>query len=82
MSLHGFVAGPYIGNKQPMGANGQQLQEWIFIKATDTHKAMTAEIMKRTGAVIPGNHTYCAAIDPVWDAAPFFTAPALCFVIQ
>jgi dihydrofolate reductase len=79
MSLDGFIAGPHISSKEPMGTNGQRLHEWIFNKATDEDKAMMAEIMKSTGAVITGNHTYTTAIDEAWAGASPFDAPA--FVI-
>ena len=79
MSLDGFIAGPGISSKEPMGINGQVLHEWIFDKATDKDKAMLAEIINNTGAVITGNHTYTTAIDEAWAGASPFDAPA--FVI-
>ncbi len=79
MSLDGFIAGPGISSKEPMGINGQVLHEWIFDKATDKDKAMLAELMNNTGAVITGNHTYRTAIDEAWAGASPFDAPA--FVI-
>jgi dihydrofolate reductase len=83
MSLDGFIAGPGISSKEPMGTNGQRLHEWIFNKATDTDKAMIAEIMNSAGAVITGNHTYSTAIDEAWAGASPFDAPAfvLCHTI-
>ncbi|MEP7374483.1 MAG: dihydrofolate reductase family protein [Chitinophagaceae bacterium] len=79
MSLDGFIAGPGISSKNPMGINGQRLHEWIFNRATDTDKAMIAEIMKSIGAVITGNHTYATAIDEAWSGATPFDVPV--FVI-
>ena len=79
MSLDGFIAGPGISSKEPMGTNGQRLHEWIFNKATDKDKEMMAELMNNTGAVITGNHTYTTAIDEAWAGASPFDAPA--FVI-
>ena len=76
MSLDGFIAGPGISNKEPMGINGQRLHEWIFSKATDKDKAMMADTMNNTGAVITGNHTYTTAIDGAWAGASPFDAPA------
>ena len=76
MSLDGFIAGPGISSKEPMGTNGELLHEWIFNKATDADKAMIAEIMNSTGAVITGNHTYTIAIDEAWAGASPFDAPA------
>lgn len=75
MSLDGFIAGPGISSKAPMGANGQFLHEWIFHKATDKDKAMIADIVSNTGAVITGNHTYTTAIDEAWAGASPFEAP-------
>ena len=79
MSLDGFIAGPEISSKEPMGINGQVLHEWIFDKATDKDKAMLADLMNNAGAVITGNHTYLTAIDEAWVGASPFDAPA--FVI-
>lgn len=76
MSLDGFIAGPGVSNKEPMGTNGERLHDWIFNKATDADKAMIAEIMNSTGAVITGNRTYTIAIDEAWAGASPFDAPA------
>jgi len=79
MSLDGFIAGPGISRKDPMGINGQRLHEWIFDKATEKDKAMISGIINSSGAVITGNHTYTTAIDEAWAGASPFDAPA--FVI-
>ena len=76
MSLDGFIAGPGISSKEPMGTNGQRLHEWIFGKATDTDKALLAEVMNSYGAVITGNHTYSTAIDNAWEGVSPFTVHA------
>ena len=76
MSLDGFIAGPGISSKEPMGINGQRLHEWIFDKATEKDKAMIAGVMNSSGAVITGNHTYTTAIDEAWAGASPFDAPA------
>lgn len=79
MSLDGFIAGPCISKKQPMGINGQLLHQWIFGLATDKDKAMMRDTRNNTGAVITGNHTYTTAIDEAWEGVSPFEAPA--FVI-
>ena len=79
MSLDGFIAGPGISNKEPMGTNGQRLHEWIFDKATEDDKEMISGVINSSGAVITGNHTYTTAIDEAWAGASPFDAPA--FVI-
>lgn len=76
MSLDGFIAGPGISNKQPLGINGERLHEWIFGKATEADKKLLAEVINGIGAVIVGNHTYSTAIDEAWEGVTPFTAPA------
>ena len=76
MSLDGFIAGPGISNKQPLGMNGERLHDWIFGKATDADKKILADTMNSIGAVIVGNHTYTTAIDEAWEGLTPFTAPA------
>jgi dihydrofolate reductase len=78
MSLDGFIAGPGISSKDPIGRNGERLHEWIFNKATETDKAMIAELKKSIGAVITGNHTYGTAIDTdkAWAGTSPFDVPA------
>ena len=82
MSLDGFIAGPGISNRQPMGANGDKLHEWLFAKATNADKQWMDELLKTTGAVITGNYTYATAIDEAWGGSSPFIVPAfvLCHV--
>jgi dihydrofolate reductase len=77
MSLDGFIAGPGISNEQPMGVNGEKLHEWIFGKATEADKQWMDELVKTSGAVITGNHTYRIAIDGPWRGVTPFPAPAI-----
>lgn len=76
MSLDGYIAGPGISNKQPMGEGGDKLHEWIFGKATAADKLWLDELVQTTGAVITGNHTYTTAIDEAWSGASPFTVAA------
>jgi dihydrofolate reductase len=76
MSVDGFIAGPGISSKDPMGRNGERLHEWIFNKATEADKAMIADLKNNTGAVITGNHTYTTAIDEGWAGTSPFVVPA------
>jgi dihydrofolate reductase len=76
MSLDGFVAGPGISNEQPMGVNGSKLHEWIFDKATNADKQWLDELVKTSGAVIAGHHTYRTAIDDAWGGVSPFSVPA------
>ena len=76
MSLDGFIAGPDITTKQPMGKDGQRLHEWIFNKKTDTDTKLITEIVQSSGAVIVGSRTYVTAIDKAWEGASPFGVPA------
>ncbi|MEI9809229.1 MAG: dihydrofolate reductase family protein [Bacteroidota bacterium] len=76
MSLDGFIAGPGITHKEPMGRNGQVLHEWIFNKATEADKKWLDELMYTTGTVILGHHTYSTAIDDAWGGGSPFSAIA------
>ena len=76
MSLDGYIAGPGISNEQPMGTNGQRLHEWIFNKSTQADKQFVDDLLKSSGAVITGNHTYVTAIEDAWKGISPFDAPA------
>jgi dihydrofolate reductase len=76
MSLDGYIAGPGISSKQPMGTNGQKLHEWIFNKAIAADRQWVDDLRKSSGAVITGNHTYTTAIDDAWEGISPFDAPA------
>jgi len=74
MSLDGFTAGPDVTNKDPMGINGESLHDWMFAKATATDKAMLAELIGNTGAVVLGHRTYSVGMDPWGGVSPFKAA--------
>ena len=76
MSVDGFIAGPGISSEQPMGINGPKLHEWLFAKATDADKQWLDELVKTSGAVITGNHTYRTAIEDAWGGESPFIVPA------
>ncbi|HEV7782915.1 MAG TPA: dihydrofolate reductase family protein [Chitinophagaceae bacterium] len=76
MSLDGFIAGPGISDKQPMGASGEKLHEWMFDKTTEADKQWLDELVKTSGAVIIGHHTYRTAINDAWGGVTPFNAPA------
>ena len=54
----------------------RSLHEWIFNKATETDKQWVDDLVKSSGAVITGNHTYTIAIDDAWKGISPFDAPA------
>jgi len=76
MSLDGFIAGPGISSKQPMGKDGLRLHEWIFNSKTDTDSNLLKELVESSGAVIVGSRTYVTAIEDAWDGVSPFTVPA------
>lgn len=80
MSLDGFIAGPDISSKQPMGKDGLRLHEWIFNCKTDTDARLINDIVQSSGAVIVGARTYITAIDEAWEGVSPFSVPA--FVVS
>jgi dihydrofolate reductase len=79
MSLDGFIAGPDISGKQPMGKDGIRLHNWIFNSKTDIDSNLLNEVIESSGAVIVGSRTYLTAIEDAWEGVSPFTIPA--FVI-
>lgn len=80
MSLDGFVAGPDISIQHPMGVGGERLHDWMFGAKTEQDGQLVAELMRNTGAVITGGHTYKIAIDEPWGGVTPFHVPA--FVVS
>ncbi len=76
MSLDGFIAGPEISKKQPMGKDGVRLHDWIFAGKTDIDSNLLNEVVKNSGAVIVGARTYNTAIEDAWGGESPFTVPA------
>ena len=79
MSLDGFIAGPNISKKLPMGKDGLRLHEWIFGSKTDIDSNLLKEVIESSGSVIVGSRTYVTAIEDAWEGVSPFTVPA--FVI-
>ena len=57
MSLDGFVVAPGATPEEPLGANGEQLQEWAFRGSAEERALLTAAV-EQTGAIIMGRKTY------------------------
>ena len=50
MSLDGFIAGPNVGDEEPMGEGGEQLHHWLFDKTRKlTRKWRTDLLARRCG---------------------------------
>ena len=76
MSLDGFIAGPGITGKQPMGIHGQRLHDWLFTAKTEADTKILDEVMNASGAVLLGNVTYSTAINGAWEGVTPFNIPA------
>jgi hypothetical protein len=48
MSLDGFIAGPNISVKNPIGDGGERLHEWMF-PPKGNHQEVAAEMFKMLG---------------------------------
>src|SRR5258705_4176334 len=77
MSLDGFIAGPNISVKDPLGENGMRLHDWIFAGKTDADLKIIEELMEGSGAVIVGGRTYDLGIDGGWGGKSPFPMPAV-----
>jgi dihydrofolate reductase len=80
MSLDGFIAGPNITSKLPLGEGGLRLHDWIFGAKTDTDAMILQELTESSGAVILGRRTYDDAIEDAWGGVSPFQVPA--FVVS
>lgn len=76
MSLDGYITGPDVTPRQPMGIGGKRLHEWIFNGKTDIDGRILEEVVSSSGAVIVGGRTYAIAIDDAWGGASPFSMPA------
>lgn len=76
MTLDGFIAGPNISTKYPLGEGGERLHDWLFNAKTSVDDAILAATHNNAGAVIVGGHTYATAIDGAWGAKTPFDIPA------
>jgi dihydrofolate reductase len=76
MSLDGFVAGPNISSKLPLGEGGLRLHDWIFGAKTDMDAMILKEQTESYGAVIIGRRTYEDAIEDAWGGVSPFQVPA------
>lgn len=80
MSLDGFIAGPNISSKLPLGEGGLRLHDWIFGAKTDADAKLLHELTESSGAVILGRRTYDDAIEEAWEGISPFQVPA--FVVS
>ncbi len=76
MSLDGYIAGPNMNSKFPMGEGGLRLHDWIFGAKTAVDEVLMEEIVESSGAVILGGRTYDTAIDEAWGGVSPFLVPA------
>ncbi|GAB3422045.1 dihydrofolate reductase family protein [Flindersiella endophytica] len=77
VSVDGFVAGPNINPRHPLGENGELLHEWMAGGDPGHGVAVVDEVHATTGAVIMGRRTFDTGIGP-WGDVPF---PVSCYVL-
>lgn len=76
ISLDGFVAGPNVGEENPMGVGGEQLHDWIFARPLDAgDKRAIEEEKAEIGAVIIGRRTFDIGF-PHWDEDVPYPGPS------
>jgi len=75
MSLDGFIAGPDVGEQNPMGIGGEALHDWMFGDVAPADREQITAIRERTGAVIIGRRTFDIGF-PHWDNDTPFPAPS------
>jgi dihydrofolate reductase len=76
MSLDGFIAGPNISSKLPLGEGGIRLHDWLFKSKADIDAEVLDETVETSGAVILGRRTYDDAIEVAWGGVTPFKVPA------
>lgn len=79
MSLDGFIAGPNISSKQPLGEGDLRLHNWLFKSDSAINAQVIGETMETTGAIILGKRTYVDAIDDAWGGVSPFQVTAFVF---
>jgi dihydrofolate reductase len=80
MSLDGFIAGPNVNPKLPMGQGGLRLHDWLFVTKNEIDAKVLDETVETSGAVIVGRRTYDVSIDDAWGGVSPFKVPA--FVVS
>jgi dihydrofolate reductase len=75
MSLDGFIAGPEVGEANPMGVGGEELHGWMFGDVAPADREQIEAIRSRTGAVIIGRRTFDLGF-PHWDNDVPYPAPS------
>ncbi|QND52040.1 dihydrofolate reductase [Phyllobacterium sp. 628] len=77
MSLDGFIAGPQVDVKNPLGKGGERLHQWMFENVSPANAQMLREPAERVGAVIVGRRTFDVGVD-LWGDTPY---PVPSFVV-
>ncbi|MFC6160798.1 dihydrofolate reductase family protein [Kribbella jiaozuonensis] len=81
MSLDGFVTGPNVGRKYPLGEGGEILHDWLGPTATSADRAVLQEMVDGAGAILMGRRSYdiCVGEGGWGDGGPAGDVP--CFVL-
>jgi dihydrofolate reductase len=70
MSLDGFIAGPNVSVKNPLGDDGNRLHEWMF-PPKGNYQKVAAEMFKNVGAIIMERQMFNTGEEPWGDNPPF-----------
>jgi dihydrofolate reductase len=81
MSLDGFVTGPHVSRKNPLGEGGEILHHWLGPTSTPADQAVLQEMADGAGAILMGRRSYDISVgDGGWgDGGPAGQVP--CFVL-
>ncbi|MGW6278514.1 dihydrofolate reductase family protein [Kribbella sp. NPDC055071] len=81
MSLDGFVTGPHVSRKDPLGEGGDVLHDWLWKTSTAADQAVLQEMVDGAGAILMGRRSYDISVgDGGWgDGGPAGQVP--CFVL-
>lgn len=74
-SLDGFIAGPDVGEANPMGVGGEALHEWMCGDVAPADREQIAAIRDRVGGVVIGRRTFDIGFRH-WDNDTPFAAPS------
>lgn len=79
MSLDGYIAGPNVGQENPMGEGGMRLHKWLFSSSSNpVDSAVSKGITATIGAVVLGNTTFKFGLAEWGDNTPY---PVPSFVV-
>lgn len=70
ISLDGYITGPNVSMKNPMGEGGEALHSWMFDSPAPIDREVVACVTASAGAVVCGHRTFEVGL-PHWEDTPY-----------